>query len=515
MHVRKLMLPTLVLAVTAPLPFLGIQAEAAPAKCRKACDTTAPVVSIATPGAGSTVAGTVTVSGTASDNKALASVAVSVDGGAWATASGTSSWTWQWAAGSLPNGTHTIAAKAVDTSGNVQTASRTVTVSNTTADTTAPSVGFTTPTAGSTVNGTVSVAGTSADNAAVAKVEVKVDSGAWQSASGTATWSWSWATGGLAAGTHTLTARATDAAGNVNTATRSVTLGDASAPTVAITSPSAGSTVTGTVSVAGSASDDGGLSKVEVSVDGGAWSAASGTASWTWSWGTATVANGSHTLTVRATDTAGNASTTSRTVSVLNSSIAPSTQGSWTSPEGVRITVNSAGPWTIAGIYSMLKENALDLDKIGSTLTIQVQDEYSSQTQTSAVDYAGRYSGFTATMWLDGVTSGFSARPDDVFAHEYGHVWARYWFFMGNDGTWGDYPSARWSSADGSQTLATDSRTGSSYSWQIGEIIADDYRLLFGSSSAVGQRPTHMTSGLPDPRNVPGLRDLLLNAWSS
>ena len=52
MHVRKLMLPTLLLAVIAPLPVLGLQADAAPAKCRKACDTTAPVVSISAPGDG-------------------------------------------------------------------------------------------------------------------------------------------------------------------------------------------------------------------------------------------------------------------------------------------------------------------------------------------------------------------------------------------------------------------------------------------------------------------------------
>src|SRR5262245_14532133 len=64
---------------------------------------------------------------------------------------------------------------------------------------------------------------------------------------------------------------------------------DKIAPTSAITSPTSGATVlTGTaVSVTGTASDTGGgsVGRVEVSVDGGgAFSAATGTTSWSFSW---------------------------------------------------------------------------------------------------------------------------------------------------------------------------------------------------------------------------------------
>ena len=188
-------------------------------------------------------------------------------------------------------------------------------------------------------------------------------------------------------------------------------------------------------------------------------------------------------------------------------------QGSWVSPEGVTINVDSAGPWTIAQIYSMLTANALDLTKVGPTLTVSVQDQYSSQTQTSAAYYGGTYSNVRSTMWLLGMNSNFATQPDDVLAHEYGHAWSNYWYYVGHQGSWSSYLNARWTTSDGSLTLATDSRTGTSYSWSVREIFADDYRLLFGTSQAISERPTHLNPDIPDPRNVPGLRDFLLNNW--
>src|SRR5437773_2296592 len=56
-------------------------------------DTTPPVVTITAPAGGTTVGGSVSVSGTAADAGGLASVAVSVDGGLFQPATGTASWT--------------------------------------------------------------------------------------------------------------------------------------------------------------------------------------------------------------------------------------------------------------------------------------------------------------------------------------------------------------------------------------------------------------------------------------
>jgi hypothetical protein len=93
-------------------------------------DTTLPAIAFATPTAGATVSATTTVSGTASDNVALANVTLQVDGGPFVAASGTSSWSYAWDTTTLPNGTHSLTARATDTSGNTKSTTISVTVNN-------------------------------------------------------------------------------------------------------------------------------------------------------------------------------------------------------------------------------------------------------------------------------------------------------------------------------------------------------------------------------------------------
>ncbi len=65
------------------------------------------------------------------------------------------------------------------------------------------------------VTGTLVIGGEARDNTFVTQVEVRVDSGAWQTAEGVESWSYEWDTSGLSEGSHTLSCRATDAGGNV------------------------------------------------------------------------------------------------------------------------------------------------------------------------------------------------------------------------------------------------------------------------------------------------------------
>src|SRR2546426_7164325 len=78
---------------------------------------------------------------------------------------------------------------------------------------------------------------------------------------------------------------------------------DTVAPTIAIDSPSNHSSVWSPVSVTGTAFDNIAIQKVEVRVDGGAWTTAAGTTSWT---GSFPLAVGNHTIDARVTDTSGN-----------------------------------------------------------------------------------------------------------------------------------------------------------------------------------------------------------------
>jgi glycosidase len=81
-------------------------------------DLTPPTVSISAPTNGATVAGTVSVTGTAADNAAVAKVEISIDGGTWSTASGTTNWSFSLNSQNQLNGAHTISARATDTSSN-------------------------------------------------------------------------------------------------------------------------------------------------------------------------------------------------------------------------------------------------------------------------------------------------------------------------------------------------------------------------------------------------------------
>jgi titin len=95
-------------------------------------------------------------------------------------------------------------------------------------DTTMPTIVIASPTSGATVSrGTITVSGTASDNVGVVRIEVSADGTTWSDASGIDTW-----TGTLSVleGDRTIHARATDAAGNVGTATVSVTVSGSGEP---------------------------------------------------------------------------------------------------------------------------------------------------------------------------------------------------------------------------------------------------------------------------------------------
>src|SRR5258706_2583953 len=95
---------------------------------------------------------------------------------------------------------------------------------------------------------------------------------------------------------------------------------DTPRPWVSITSPASGATVSGTINVTASASDNRGVSDVQFFLDG-AFGADDTTAPYSVPWDTTTASNGSHTLTAVARDAAGNSATSAPvTVTVSNGS---------------------------------------------------------------------------------------------------------------------------------------------------------------------------------------------------
>lgn len=468
-------------------------------------DTTPPVVQIASLPAPS--AATLVVSGSASDNVSVASVEVAVDGGPYAPAVGTGSWSFTVEMGALAAGTHTITALASDAAGNRSTAMAAFAVSAP-VDTTPPVPAFSVPGPGANLAGTVVVSGSAVDNVAVSKVELSIDGGAYRDVQGGASWSTSLDTSLYPSGSHTLHARATDTSGNVGIASLSVSLANNAAPSISFTVPTSGAAVSGVVAVSGVAADDASVAKVEVGVDGGIFRPAQGTTAWTYSLDSSALTNGSHVLTARATDGAGRTATSTISVSVSNLA-APGSAQRMITPEGVTIIVDAdVTGWTPQAVYDILKPNASQLNLLGPTLTVQVQTAtFSSTASGVSGSPTNGYYNFQAKIALDARPDRvFSSRPDKVIAHEYGHAWTMYHLYLSQRGAWSRYLAAR--------GLSSDPRVESTYTWSKAEMIADDYRLLFGTQKAQDQA-AYLNPDIPDPRTVPGLKDFFVNVWSA
>ena len=157
-------------------------------------------------------------------------------------------------------------------------------------------------------------------------------------------------------GTYYYRVTAQDARGNVsapsNDAVATVTL-DTAAPTVAITSPANNSTVSGSVTLTATATDNVAVSGVQFLLDGanlGAENSGPGP-SYSFSWTSTTVANGVHTLSARARDGAGNSSVASVSLTVANA--APSgLVAAYSFNEGSGSTVTDVSGHNITGTIS-------------------------------------------------------------------------------------------------------------------------------------------------------------------
>ncbi|HSX00856.1 MAG TPA: Ig-like domain-containing protein, partial [Candidatus Saccharimonas sp.] len=223
--------------------------------------------------------------------------------------------------------------KSADAAGNAAvSADATFTTADPVADTTPPTVSLTAPANNATVLGTVNVTANAADNTGVAGVQFVLDGANLGAEDTTAPYAASWDTKTVGNGSHTLSAIARDAAGNTATAaTITVSVNnDLTPPTVALTTPPDGTTVSGTISVAANASDNVGLAAVQFTLDGANLGAADTASPYSVNWDTTTAVAGSHTLAAVATDTSGNTATSATvTVTVSNGSSDPSVVGAW------------------------------------------------------------------------------------------------------------------------------------------------------------------------------------------
>ena len=329
--------------------------------------TPPPTVSISSPANGASVNGTVTVNATAAaaSGATISQVQLQVDGANVGSADTSLPYNFSWNSASVSNGSHTLRAVATD-SNNASTTSATVTVTVNNVSSTPPTTSVSSPASGASVSGTVTVSASAsaASGATISKVQLQVDTANVGSADTSSPYNFSWNTSSVSNGSHSLRVLATDS-NNLSTtsAAVSVTVNNVSStpPTVSISSPASGATVSGTVSVSASASATSGatISKVQFQVDGNNVGAADTATPYSFSWSTTSYANGGHTLTAVATDSNNNSTTSSPVdVSVSNSSggggSIPSTLGWWDSPSSTQAAVCPSGQLGSTGCKSVI-----------------------------------------------------------------------------------------------------------------------------------------------------------------
>ena len=203
-------------------------------------------------------------------------------------------------------------------------------------------------------------------------------------------------TDGVAAGTYYYVVTAYDAAGNQSAASGqavATATADATPPTVSITNPAGGATVSGLVNLAANASDNVAVASVQFQLDGVNLGPLVTAAPYKYSWDSSTAANGGHSLTAIAKDPSGNKTTSAAVaVTVNNTSLVGAyafnegtgTTTADTSGYGNNGTVSGAS-WTTAGKYG----NALTFN--GTSSLVVVNDAASLNLST----------GMTLEAWVN------------------------------------------------------------------------------------------------------------------
>jgi subtilisin family serine protease len=221
-----------------------------------------------------------------------------------------------------------------------------------------PSLTITSPLEGATVSGMVAVTATASDDNGVTQVEFFMDNvSIGIDTNGGDGWSVSLDTTAETDGTHTLSATATDTAGQISSDTISVTVQNGTTtdtpPTVSISAPTAGSEVADVVTVTAAADDDFGVSQVEFFVDGASIGFDNdATGGWSITWDTTDYVDGEHSLSAAATDTADQTTMSESVIVILNNG------GGTTYP--IELS---------ASAYKVRGAGVVDLSWIGSTAT--------------------------------------------------------------------------------------------------------------------------------------------------
>ncbi len=286
-------------------------------------DIISPEIEIFSPVDGSNISSTnVIIVGSSNDEWGINKVEISTDNQSWVNCTGTDSWSYTI---DLEVGVNRIYVRATDNAGNTNITSITVTV-----DIESPTINFMSPSEDELFSYPfIEVSGIASDNIGIKSVEISKGEINWTACNGTIAWSGNIS---LDPGLNMYYARATDFANNTNITNLTIGL-DLVLPSISIMDPADGANLSSSnLTVYGLASDNFGISEVELSMDGVSWFVCNGTSSWQ---GNLTLDLGPNTIYARATDVVGHVTSTNIDVvyelpdSTDNNGIPPTDQKSW------------------------------------------------------------------------------------------------------------------------------------------------------------------------------------------
>ena len=342
-------------------------------------DAVAPTVAMTSPTPDTTVSGTIDLAATASDNLAVVGVQFLIDGSTTGAEDTSSPYSVPFDTRTLTNALHQLSARARDAAGNTTTSAAVpITASN------PPRLVLTSPVSGATIVGTTIpiIYATAGDMTGygVDHVHFQVDGGPERM---DVTFDGVHELSNVAAGTHVLSGflvrgdhskiPGTDA----TPVSFANTIPDTTTPAVDITAPGGGATLSGTIQIDATASDNVGVVGVQFLLDGAFLGVEVMSAPYSVSWATSTTPNGAHVLTASARDAAGNIATSGEvTITVSNTGPANLVagyafdEGSGTtaadaSGNGLNGTL-SAATWTTAGRFG----GALSLNGTSALVTV-------------------------------------------------------------------------------------------------------------------------------------------------
>jgi hypothetical protein len=207
---------------------------------------------------------------------------------------------------------------------------------------------------------------------------------------------------GFPTGTYYYVVTAQDTGGNVGPQSNERSIAaqaDVTLPSISLTAPTSGSTLTGPITVTANAGDDVGVVGVQFFLDGAPLGAEDTTAPYSYDWNTSLTPNGAHTVSARARDAIGNSTNTGNVGVTVSNNGVPGLVAAYSFNNGSGLTVTDSSIYGNNGtVFGATWTGGHTLGALSYT-----PNNYVEVPNSPSLDIAGK--GLTIEMWAN-ITAG-------------------------------------------------------------------------------------------------------------